>query len=91
MKVDCFQNSFCFCRFGPSLRTIDKREVKVRILWKGFSLRFQIFEIVTIEAVGEKLLQQSLKSEVTHQPQLNILLILNLWKEFLQIWFEAIR
>ena len=38
----------------------------------------------------EKLLQQNLKFDSTHQPELKMYLLVHPLKELLQIWFEAV-
>ena len=64
---------------------------KVYIFGKVSLMGVQKFQKSELYELQEKsFCGRSLKFYVTYQPQTEMLLLLHLWKEFLQIGFEAI-
>ena len=88
LKGGGFCQNWCaathFYTFGPDLRTIDQRG-KVYIFGKIASLEVQKFQNLEPYELQEKsYCRRSPEFDVTYQPQLEMLLLLYLWKELLQ-------
>ena len=86
LKGRGFRQNWCvathFHTFDPNLRTIDQRGSKVYIFGKISSLTVQkIAKSEPYELQEKSYCGRSLKFDATYQPQLEMLLLLQLWKE----------
>ena len=78
-----------FCTFDPTLRNLNRGGGgggKVYILLeRSLHWKSKNFTSKAIGATRKKFMWKKSEMDVTHQPQLRMLLLLHLWKELLQI------